>query len=130
MKKYDEWNEVKKSMIDSKNKFIFKKREINWVRVGQNVGYEVYGKGEEFLRPVLVFKTFGKDSFLGIPLTSKIKDDIFHFEFTTMNKTKKNYAILSQLKLFSAQRIHDKMGKISIEKFEELKIKLKKLMEL
>ena len=83
-----------------------------------------------FWEIVLVFKTFGKDSFLGIPLTSKMKDDIFHFEFIPINKTKNNYAILSQLKLFSAQRIHDKMGKISIENFEELKIKLKKLMEL
>jgi len=130
MKKYDEWNEIKKETECFKNKFIFKTREIYWVKVGQNIGFEVYGKGDEFLRPVLVFKTFGKNSFLGIPLTSVIRDDIFHYEFIPINKSKINCAILSQIKLFSSQRIKSKFGKMSQDNFYSLKEKLKKLIDL
>lgn len=121
---FDNWNKIKKETQETKIAFIFKVREIYWLKVGQNIGYEVYGKGEEFLRPVLILRKFSKDSFLGIPLTSSKKDDMFHFEFIPIHKEKTNYAMLSQIKLFSAKRIHDKMGKISIEDFEKMKIKL------
>ncbi len=127
---FDNWNKIKKETQETKITFIFKVREIYWLKVGQNIGYEVYGKGEEFLRPVLILRKFSKDSFLGIPLTSSKKDDMFHFEFTPIHKQKINYAMLSQIKLFSTKRIHDKMGKISIEDFEKMKIKLKDLIGL
>ena len=127
---YDNWNEVKKEIVNDFSIFTFKVREIYWIKVGQNIGYEVYGKGEEFLRPVLVFRKFSKESFLGIPLTSIEKDDMFHFPFTPINNSKKNNAILSQIKLFSSKRIKSKLGKISVLEFEELKIKLKKLLDL
>ena len=100
------------------------------LKVGQNIGYEVYGKGEDFLRPVIILRKFSKDSFLGIPLTSSKKEDMFHYTFTPSNKDKINYAMLSQVKLFSSKRIHDKMGKISPYDFGLLKIKLKDLMGL
>lgn len=127
---FDKWNEVKKDVEINNLIFTFKVREIYWIKIGQNIGYEVYGKGEEFLRPVLVFRKFSKESFLGIPLTSSIKNDIFHFEFASINKSKRNYAMLSQIKLFSSKRIKSKMGKISNEDFCNLKIKLKKLLDL
>ena len=130
MKQFDEWNEVKKDIEIKEFIFTVKVREIYWLKVGQNVGYEVFGKGEEFLRPVLIFKKFSQNSFLGIPLTSKIKDDVFHFNFQPINKLNQNSAILSQLKLFSSKRIKSKFGKISNEDFNNMKIKLKKLLDL
>jgi hypothetical protein len=130
MKEFDNWNEIKKEIENKKTIFIFKVREIYWLKVGQNIGYEIYGKGEDFLRPVLIIRKFSKDSFLGISLTSSKKDDMFHFEFTPINKQKINYAMFSQIKLFYAKRIHDKLGKISIEGFEKMKIKLKDLIGL
>ncbi|MGB5792469.1 type II toxin-antitoxin system PemK/MazF family toxin [Poseidonibacter sp.] len=130
MKNYDKWNEVKKEASNQSNYFTFKVREIYWLKVGYNIGYEVYGKGDDYLRPVLILRKFSKESFLGIPLTSSIKDNIFHYGFTPINKEKKNYAMLSQIKLFSSKRIHDKMGKISVEDFEKLKNNLKELIGL
>ncbi|MEA3512915.1 MAG: type II toxin-antitoxin system PemK/MazF family toxin [Campylobacterota bacterium] len=130
MKQYDKWNEIKKETEKNKSTFIIKVREIYWLKIGQNIGYEVYGKGEEFLRPVLIVRKFSKESFLGIPLTSSFKNDMFHFKFTPISKTKTNFAMLSQVKLFSTKRIHDKMGKISTEDFESLKMKLKDLIGL
>jgi len=127
---FDEWNEIKKIISRNDFKFTFKIREIYWMKVGQNIGFEVYGKGKEFLRPVLVLRKFSKDSFLGIPLTSQHKYDMFHFEFTPINKMKNNCAILSQVKLFSSKRIKSKFGKISEEDFKGLKNKLKVLIDL
>ena len=130
MKNYDDWNDIKKEIETTDNKFIFKVREIYWLKVGQNIGYEVYGKGNNFLRPVLIFKKFGRNTFLGIPLTSAMKNDEFHFEFNPINNDKTNYAILSQIKTFSSKRIKSKLGKISEDDFVELKQKLKVLIDL
>lgn len=130
MDTYDKWNKLKKTTSNSNSNFTFKVREIYWLKVGYNIGYEVFGKGDEFLRPVLVLRKFSKESFLGIPLTSSQKDDMFHFGFTPINKKKKNYAMLSQIKLFSAKRIHDKLGKITTDDFDKLKVNLKELIGL
>ncbi|MEA2018463.1 MAG: type II toxin-antitoxin system PemK/MazF family toxin, partial [Campylobacterota bacterium] len=70
--------------------------------VGVNVGFEQDGD-KSFLRPVLVYKKFNKHVFLGIPLTSQIKDNKFHYEFEYTD-SKRSFAILSQLKLFDIKR--------------------------
>ncbi|MEA2073258.1 MAG: type II toxin-antitoxin system PemK/MazF family toxin [Campylobacterota bacterium] len=128
MKKYDEWNVVKKEMANQDKRLIFKVREIFWLRIGQNVGYETDGKGDSFLRPVLVLRKFSKDTFLGIPLTTSHKDDMFHFRFQMTNSEKISYATLSQVKLFDTKRLHNKLGKISVSDFEALKVELKDLI--
>ena len=129
MGKLDEWNEIKKEIVSKNRFFTFKVREIYWLKIGQNVGYETHGKGEEFLRPVLIFRKFSKDTFLGIPLTTTIKDDMFHYVFR-YKSTKMSCASLSQIKLFDAKRINQKSGKMSVEDFTKLKVKLKRLMDL
>ena len=128
MKRYDEWNEVKKEMLDQEKKQSFKVREIFWLKVGHNVGYETDGKGVSFLRPVLILRKFSKDTFLGIPLTTSQKDDMFHYKFILNSNEKVNYANLSQIKLFDVKRVRNKLGLISKDNFEELKSKLKKLI--
>ncbi len=129
MKSFDEWNEVKKELSTEKKKtFFIKDREIYWVNLGKNVGYEQDGKGENFLRPVLIYRKFNSDIFYGIPLTTKAKENKFHFRFLARNR--ENYAILSQMKLIDTKRIHDKLGKMNSNDFEKLKIKLGELLNL
>lgn len=41
-------------------------RDIFWVRIGHNVGFEQIGKGEHFTRPVLVLKKFNKRLFVSV----------------------------------------------------------------
>jgi mRNA interferase MazF len=127
---FDKWNNLKKEIDNTKTLWTIKTREIYWLRIGKNIGFEQNGKGEELLRPTLIYKKFNKEVFLGIPLTTQIKDDIFHFEFKPMNTDKINCAILSQIRLFSSKRIKSKFGKISKDDFIDLKSKLKTLMEL
>jgi len=127
-KNYDIWNEVKKHTQKHREFWTIKVREIYWIKIGENIGYETNGKGNNFLRPVLIFRKFSKNTFLGIPLTTSIKDDIFHFSFS-YKTNKSSCASLSQIKLFDTKRIHDKDGKINSEDFKKLKDKLKSLLQ-
>jgi dTDP-4-dehydrorhamnose 3,5-epimerase len=87
--------------------------------LGKNIGFEQNGHGDDFKRPVLVYKKFNKFIFLGIPLTSKIKNDIFHTEFEYKKDTK-SFAILSQIKLFDIRRALYCDGKISHKMFQQV----------
>lgn len=59
MDKFDEWNEVKKATNAKPYENIkISEKNIYWVKIGQNVGSEIYGKGEYYTRPVLVLKKF------------------------------------------------------------------------
>ena len=79
--KLDYWNELKKQLDKRDINLKFKPRDVVYVYMGQNVGSEQFGKGKEFLRPVLIFKKLSKSTFLGIPLTSKIKEGVFYYNF-------------------------------------------------
>ncbi len=72
MKEFDKWNDIKKTIEN--NKFIHTKTgEIYNCLLGENVGFEQSGKGDAFLRPVLVFKKFSKNTILAIPLFSSLR---------------------------------------------------------
>ncbi|MFA6195936.1 MAG: type II toxin-antitoxin system PemK/MazF family toxin [Sulfurimonas sp.] len=130
MQEYDKWNEVKKETIQNKRKLGIKPREIFWVKIGQNIGDEEYGKGEIFSRPVLVVRQLTSDLFIGIPITTALKDDdYFHlFEFDTKKGVSKNSAMILQLRTYSKKRITDKIGKINIDDFKKIQDKLIKMI--
>jgi mRNA interferase MazF len=128
-KRFDEWNETKKTIHAKIQLAHFREREIYVSTMGSNVGFEQDGKGEDFVRPVLVLRKFSKHSFIGVPLTSVVKEDMFHYPFLFI-EGKKSYAILSQVRLFDAKRLERKMGMIHEDDFNELKMRLKELMKL
>ncbi len=118
MKNSDEWNEIKKE-IDKQEKYLkFNKRDIFFMYVGENVGYEQNGKGKEFLRPVLVYKRFSDRYFLGIPLSSKEKNGTYFFSFTHKNKLQT--ALLNQIRVFDIKRAKYFFGKIGFDSFVKL----------
>jgi len=129
MEEFDLLNEVKKETNKKNYPLHFKEREIYFIRVGKNIGFEQNGKGEYFLRPVLVLRKFSKYFFVGIPLTSQAKEDMFHFKFSFRNN-KRSYAILSQIRAFDANRLERKIGKMNNDDFLELKKRLKELLKL
>lgn len=121
-KEFDQWNEKKKLIDGIQKKPFFHEREIWFIRIGENVGYEQGGKGDEFLRPVLICKKFSNHVFLGIPLTSKKKYNKFHVGFKLKNK--ESFAILSQVRLFDAKRLDFLYGKLNSNDFNDIKNKL------
>jgi hypothetical protein len=63
------WNSKKQELDSEKIHFRFRERDIFFIHIGVNIGFEQNG-GKDFLRPVVVYKKFNKHVFLGIPLTS------------------------------------------------------------
>ncbi len=124
-KDFDNWNKLKKSM-NLKNLIpLFSEREIWNCSLGLNVGSEEDGKGINHLRPMLIVRKFNKEIFYGIPITSKIKNDIFHIQ---INSGEVNGSlILSQMRLIDAKRLSYLMGKITEKEMSQIKEKLKAL---
>ncbi len=117
---FDKWNELKQE-IDNGYNVNFNEREIVFISMGQNIGLEQYGKGEDFLRPVVIVKKFSKKLFFGIPLTSKIKEGTF---FHTVHfKNRVNSALLLQARTFDSKRIKYRLSKLNENEFKKLKSK-------
>ena len=91
MQKFDDWNKLKKN--------ISKKSSV-YTKEGENIGYEQNGKGDNFMRPILVYKKFGKDTIFAIPLSSKEKNG----------------------------RLFSKIGRIRSNDFQDLKNKFNELI--
>ena len=54
--------------------------------MGKNIGFEQDGKGENFVRPVVIIKGFNKNMFFGIPLSTKMKEGKFYYKFQFQKK--------------------------------------------
>ncbi|MCD5385291.1 type II toxin-antitoxin system PemK/MazF family toxin [Candidatus Gracilibacteria bacterium] len=122
--KFEKWNKLKQKInFGNKQKFYVKQREIWSVRMGQNIGFEEDGKGDDFERPVLVLKKIGI-VYLCLSMTRKGRNNDFYF---SINNIKDSYVILSQPKLFDLKRFHYKIGVVSMDKFNEIQKKLKTL---
>ena len=127
MKKFNEWNEIKKQIDERKKSINFKEREVYWTRIGENIGFEQNGKGEQFSRPVLVLKKFTKDMFFGVPLSTTIRDGSFFHTFSFL-EDKQSSALLLQAKMFDSKRLNKKIGMINKNDFEKLKFEFKELL--
>lgn len=118
MKNFDEWNRLKKVINDKEINNWFHEREIWWCSIGVNVGHEEDGKNQQFERPVLVFRKFNKEIFFGIPVSSKLKNNKFYFQYELHDK--KASALLSQLRLFSGKRLIRKIGRLPLGEFTKI----------
>jgi len=108
---FNEWNLLKQKINKIEKPPFFTQKDIWWCSVGCNIGSEIYGKGVRFSRPVLVFKKLNHHSFLGIPLTTKVKDRYGYCLFSF--KDKKICAVLGDMKKMDSRRLLGKMGRIS-----------------
>lgn len=121
-KDFDSWHKVKKRLEAIQKPPFFNEREIWWCSVGVNIGFEVYGKGRLFTRPVLIFRKQSAYTFLGIPLSTKLKDREDYFKFEFQNKLVS--AQLNEIRRFDSRRLADKLGKLSTSKYEAIQKEL------
>jgi len=128
---FDIWNKVKKETNKEKVLVGFRDRDIFYIKMGQNIGFEQNGKGDNFVRPVVIFKKFNRNMFFGIPLSTQIKDGKFYyyFEFKKGNSISKNIALLSQMKLYSTNRLLNKIGVMNKDDFFNMKENFKSLID-
>ena len=123
---FEKWNQEKILLNKNNNLRTYREWELWYISMWKNIWFEQDWKWEKFLRPVLIFKKFNKNIFYWIPLTTKEKNNIFHFWFIN-TKWKQSFAILSQMRLFDSKRLLRNIWSI---KFRDLKILKQKIKEL
>ncbi|MGB0719314.1 MAG: type II toxin-antitoxin system PemK/MazF family toxin [Bdellovibrionales bacterium] len=122
--KFDDWSALKKR-LNAKKPIppYWKDRDIWWASIGYNIGHEQNGKHELFERPVVVIRKFNARLFWGVPLTTQIKTNPYYFQFEFKNRMQ--CAMITQLRLFDANRMIRKLGRMSKSDFQELKNAIK-----
>jgi len=118
---------VKKWLAGVEKIVFFHGREVWFVRLGKNVGREQNGGGKNFQRPVIVLRKFDSETFLAVPLTSKMKRGRFYFLFEFNGKPA--VALLSQIRVLDKKRIQRKIGEISKKDALKLERKLIRLIK-
>ena len=126
-KDFKKWHTRKEHLDLAGGRPNFHIRDIWYCALGTNVGFEQDGQGEDFLRPVIIFRKFNNEIFWGIPLTKTEKDGKYYFQFSFI-AGEKSAAILSQIRLIDAKRLSHHIGVISEADFMLLTKKLKDLI--
>ncbi len=127
MKKFDQWNILKKKVNAQKGNVFVRPREVWYAHIWVNVGNEEDGKGTTFQRPVLVIKKVGNLFFVA-PLTTKGRDSIFYYTFPHEYFSCISRVILSQAKMVDKKRLTDKLFVVDTDHFICIKEKLKALL--
>lgn len=128
IKNFDDWGVVKKVINKEERKINVRKGEIRWVSFGVNIGMEIDGKGDTFLRPALIIDCVGSGIALVIPITSGIKKYPGYFSFPWKDHT--DSLCIHHIKSISTKRILKRAGKISEGRLREIKDHIKKFYSL
>ncbi|MGB3750058.1 MAG: type II toxin-antitoxin system PemK/MazF family toxin, partial [Arcobacteraceae bacterium] len=126
---FDKWNNLKKQIHKKKENIKFSQGNIYFMSVGHNIGGEIYGHDDLFLRPVLVYRKLSSNTFIGIPLTSKQKEGNYFFTFRYTKKTLST-ALLNQMKVFDIKRTAYYDGYINIKDFTKLRDQVKEFVNI
>ena len=118
-KHFEEWMDVKSEIHFAARPRTVNEGEVWWCSMGENVGVEINGKQELFLRPILVIKKLSKFGFMGVPLTSQEHIGSWYVEFYF--KSKRQFAALAQARVVSVYRLHRKMGALPNSDLELVK---------
>ncbi|MEK7142477.1 MAG: type II toxin-antitoxin system PemK/MazF family toxin [Patescibacteria group bacterium] len=118
-KDFDKWNGVKTKTNQANDRVFFHEREVWWCRIGVNVGYEQDGKGDNFARPIIIFKKFNNEVCWVIPLSTKIKKGKFYIPIELGDKTER-VVIISQLRLIDAKRLYQKISILGGENYKKI----------
>lgn len=122
IKKFLEWIRLKESIHNSQHKSpLFAEREVWMCHTGENIGFESNGKNDFFHRPVIILHKFNENIFYGLPMSTKLKNNPFYIEINF--KERKQSAMISQMRILDAKRLHYKKGRLSNKDFNLVKLK-------
>ncbi len=124
IKDFDKWI-IKKKILHEKRGLppLFKERDIWWLSVGVNVGFEEDGKDVNYVRPVLVVKKFNREMFIGVPMSTKLKENKYYIPVTVKQQTVS--VMISQIRVFSSKRIWNKLAELDETDFVKILEELK-----
>jgi mRNA-degrading endonuclease toxin of MazEF toxin-antitoxin module len=114
-----DWCKVNATIINNHRQVLFKEGEIWWCHLGLNIGEEEFGKGVYFARPVLIFKKFTTNSFLGLPLTSSEKIGTWYVQIKIRGR--ESSVMLNQARIFDKKRLRERVVTMNEKDFMEVK---------
>ena len=124
-KDFNKWNEEKK--VNNKKEvdrnLFYTERDVWWCAVGVNIGVETDGKHENFERPVLIIRKFNQHMFWCVILTSNVRVGDFYQKIT--HEGGSSWVMLSQFKTLSTKRLLRRIGRISEDQFDNIRLRLK-----
>jgi mRNA interferase MazF len=147
MEDFEEWHCLKNELHNKEDSLCdtygFKERDVWWVSLGKNIGWEEDGKNINYERPVVVIRRFSNKLFLAVPLTSKDRSESnfvnFYHKIENINKLNKetgkiesiesiSTAIIPQVRTISSKRLIRKYGMVSEDDFKMICRKIKFLL--
>jgi mRNA interferase MazF len=136
-KDFDRWNEQKKALHANPAPRVYvHERELWFAHLGTNVGFELDGRGDQSLRPLLVLRKFNNEVVWVLPLTRRDKPgnpyyvmfNYIVFPEVDSEPLAQSVAILSQLRLLDIKRFRYKIGTAPTETFALIKEKTRRLL--
>jgi mRNA interferase MazF len=89
---------------------------------GINVGVEIDGKNQYFDRPALILRKFNRQMVWVLPTTQQAKDEKFHEKFSFGDET--FFVAFTQIRTVSTKRFLRKIGTMSQEDFDRVKVRI------
>ncbi len=126
--RHEKWSQKQQLLDLNKRDLLFKEREIWWCSVGMNIGEEVYGKGPDFKRPVLILKKLSNNSCIVLPITTKRHSGNWYYKFTSHDMTR--WVMIHQIRSISANRFAKRQGELREDDFSKLKKSVASLLGL
>ncbi len=126
MKDFDGWHHIKQTIDNNSKPPFFNEREVWWLSIGVNIGYEIFGKGETFTRPVVIVKKMGKYTFLGVPLTSKRRDMPLNVPIDFDGKN--GSALITQMRTLDSRRLVNRIGTLGNKQFDSILDAIKNML--
>jgi mRNA-degrading endonuclease toxin of MazEF toxin-antitoxin module len=121
---YNLWNK-RKQKLNSQKRVFFNEGEIWWSSVGLNIGMEINGKNHLYQRPILILKKLGHNTFIGVPLSTSVREGNFYFTIETKGIT--GQLMFNQIKVMDSKRLLRKISKLNSNKLIEIKNNLKNI---
>lgn len=126
-KDFGKWHERKRKIEDKVRPDFYHEREIWWCSLGENIGFEQDGKGDDFIRPVLILKGFNKEILLCVALIGRKKQGKYYMYLGKING-KDSTVVLSQVRLVDSKRLMKKMDVLNPTTFKEVRVALQRLI--
>src|SRR3989344_6262420 len=127
-KEFKKWHSEKEDLHEHKQRPFFHEREVWFASLGVNIGFEQDGRGDKFLRPVIVTRKFNNEVLWILPLTKNIKKGKYYIQISISDNNELSTVILSQIRLLDSKRLQYKIGDISVDGLKEIKKRLAALI--
>ncbi len=116
LQKFLDWLKKKTYISERKldSSFHVSAGEVWWCSLGENIGVEMNGKGEDYLRPVLVFKYFNKNHIWVLPISSQDSSP-FHLKIPSQPSPER--VVISQIRTVSTLRLYRYINKLNVSDF-------------